>query len=389
MKKILMVQRFDVVNVGCAERIWRQAEELATRDYQVTLVQFPHSERRRTLPSLRPEAPPGVRVLALDRQAASIPENIRILSREIQSADLVHLWKCYPDTGIPVLWGLRKHPGPLHYDWDDLEGGEGGIAQRLTDSPLVGNLIGTWERLILDWADSVSVASDEIGRICQSHGFPSESIFFCPVGGSPRAIDDSILQKWEQEFGDRTVLTFLGQMEAEDFPVEVLSAIAGVMREQDDLHLVLVGDGPGRRSLEERAREEGILARCQFTGYVPHREAQAILSLSTGLLFPLKDDPMSRCKSPLVVVESLSHGTPVIASNVGEAPKMIGDCGALVSGLGEREWRNGLSTFLETIRTDSNLADRCRRQFLDNWTWGRSVDNLEKAYHHAVSRFNT
>ncbi len=125
---LLMVQRFDIANVGCAERIWRQAEGLVALGHEVTLVNFPHAIRRQTLPRLRPDAPPGVRIVELDHQGTAMPRNTRLLKQEVQRADLVHLWKPYPDIALPVLYALRKFPRPLHYDWDDLEGGREGIA---------------------------------------------------------------------------------------------------------------------------------------------------------------------------------------------------------------------------------------------------------------------
>lgn len=382
-----MVQRFDLENVGCAERIWRQAEELARRGHEVSLVQFPHAERRASIPPLRNENPPGVRLLNLDRNAASMARNTRILSNEIQSANLVHLWKCYPDTALPVLWGLRKHPRPLHYDWDDLEGGPGGIAHRMTGSLRVASLVAAWEREILVWADSATAASTEIRRRCLALGFPEEAIFPGPVGAALRPLDPATLERWKAELGDARILSFVGQMEAEDFPVEVLQGVAEVLRDKGDLVMLLVGDGAGRRSLQEEAERLGVSDRCRFTGYLPHAEVQTLLSLSSAFLFPLRDDEMSRCKSPLVVIEALSHGTPVVGSNVGEVPAMVGDCGVLVEGSEPPAWREGVRRLLERVTTDLDLRLRTRERFDCNWTWARSVDNLEKAYHHSLAHW--
>ncbi|NUN98859.1 MAG: glycosyltransferase, partial [Candidatus Omnitrophica bacterium] len=96
-----MVQRFDIANVGCAERIWRQAEELHRRGHAVTLVNYPHPERRARLPILRPDAPRGVEVLNLDRRAVAMPGNFGKLRERLRDSDLVHLWKPYPDTALP------------------------------------------------------------------------------------------------------------------------------------------------------------------------------------------------------------------------------------------------------------------------------------------------
>ncbi|MBE7490019.1 hypothetical protein HS121_17395 [bacterium] len=52
--RILMAQRFDIANVGCAERIWRQAEQLQQQGHSITLVNFPHPERRSTYRAFDP-----------------------------------------------------------------------------------------------------------------------------------------------------------------------------------------------------------------------------------------------------------------------------------------------------------------------------------------------
>lgn len=328
-------------------------------------------------------------MLDLDRNASSMRENIRIIAEETREAEIVHLWKCYPDIAIPVLWALRTNPRPLHYDWDDLEGGEGGIAHRLTGSTTVASLVSKWEHEILNWADSVSVASEEIERICQSYEFPESSIFFGPVGSEAKDIDEIAIAKWRDTFQGKKVISFLGQMEAEDFPAEVLAGVAAVLQERAELMLVLIGDGDARGALEKETQDLGVANQSLFTGYLSHDEAQAILSLSTAFLFPLKDDKMSRCKSPLVVVEALSHGVPVVGSNVGEVSRMVGDCGVLIEGLNKQDWIIGLKKLLDWTETDSNVSYRTRTHFEQNWTWATSVDNLEKAYHHALRTHQT
>ena len=379
-----MVQRFDLANVGCAERIWRQAEELVRRGHQIEIVSFPHSERRSKIPRLRPDVPEKVQEIPLDRRGKSLWQNAQVIRERIGQADLVHLWKAYPDTALPVLYGLRSAPRPLHYDWDDLEGGHGGIAERLTGSRTVGRLLTYWEREILRWADTVTAASLEIEKLCLQHGFPSDRTFPGPVGAAPGEIYQAVAASWRDRFGGGEVILYLGQMEAEDFPFEILAAVHDAMENHPDLLLVMVGDGSGRSVLETEAARLGLGDRVLFTGYLPREEAQAILSLATVFLNPLRDDRMSRCKSPLVVAEAMSRGLPVIGSEVGEVPRMLGDSGVLVSSLEREPWRKALVDLIGNPEKRKRMGERAKQRFLREWTWQRNVDRLEEAYRKAV-----
>jgi glycosyltransferase involved in cell wall biosynthesis len=377
---ILMVQRFDTANVGCAERIWRQAEGLVALGHEVTLVNFPHAIRRQSLPRLRPDAPPGVRVMELDHHGTAMPRNTRLLQQEVKRASLVHLWKSYPDIALPVLYALRKKPRPLHYDWDDLEGSREGIAKRMTGSAIAGGLMAFWEREILHWADTVTTASQAIRELALRQGFPAERIFPGPVGAVPPDLNEGLVAKWSVALRGTTPIVFIGQMEAEDFPMEVLPAIKALHQRHPRLRLVMIGDGSARAQLLSETERLGLRDQVLFTGYLPREETQAVLSLAKVFLFPLRDDLMTRCKSPLVVIEAMSHGVPVVGSAVGEVPTMLGDDGVLVQGLDTSAWEAGLRTLLdhpeESIRRGQGLKER----FLRDWTWQRSVESLDTAY---------
>lgn len=382
--KILMVQRFDIANVGCAERIWRQAEELHRRGHAVTVVNYPHPGRRARLPILRPDAPRGVEVLNLDRRAVAMPGNFGKLRERLRDSDLVHLWKPYPDTALPLLHALRHEPRPLHYDWDDLEGGPEGVAFRLTGSKAVGDLVAFWEREILEWVDTVTVASAAIREMCLRWGFPGERVFEGPVGSvQPPEVPES-LKRWRERLRGHRAVVLVGQLESEDFPVSVLAGVAEAAKDSPDLILLVVGDGSSRRALEMESERLGLGNRSLFTGYVAREEVHAILANASLFLFPLRDDLMSRCKSPLVVVEAMAHGLPIVASSVGEVPFLLGDGGVLVEGLAAENWRRALHQVLDDPSLASRLGRLARTRFAESFTWPAVVDSLEKAYRTAL-----
>lgn len=382
-----MVQRFDIANVGCAERIWRQAEELQRRGHSIQLVNMPHPERRKSVPRLRTDAPDGVKVLDLDREAVSILDNSRLIVEHLSGVDLVHLWKPYPDILLPVLFALRKVPRPLHYDWDDLEGGSQGVAARLTGSAMAGRLLAFWEREILNWCDTVTCASLEIRHLCLSSGIPADRLFPGQVGASIPPLPDSLLGRWRHNLEGRIPLVFLGQLEADDFPGMIMDCLSKVNEKYPQVLLVVVGDGQARNKLQHRVNILGLEHQVLFTGYVPREEAHVILSLGTLFLFPLRNDLLSRCKSPLVVIEAMAHGSPVVASRVGEVPEMLGESGIFVDNLDPAEWAE---TIIQALGDPESLQSRgadLMSRYQTSWTWSHSVNSLLKAYEHALEHY--
>jgi L-malate glycosyltransferase len=88
--------------------------------------------------------------------------------------------------------------------------------------------------------------------------------------------------------------------------------------------LLLVGDGPERRNLENLCRE---LGRCQDIIFLGKQDAiEELLAVSDLFLIPSQSESFG-----LAALEALACGVPVIASNAGGLPEVIKDnyCGFL------------------------------------------------------------
>ncbi len=87
-----------------------------------------------------------------------------------------------------------------------------------------------------------------------------------------------------------------------------------------DAKLVIIGDGTLRSDLESKARSLHLEDSVHFTGIQPHDRIALWMNASDLLCLPSINEGC-----PNVVLESLSCGIPVVASNVGGIPELIED----------------------------------------------------------------
>ena len=100
-----------------------------------------------------------------------------------------------------------------------------------------------------------------------------------------------------------------------------LRAVALVSAVVPSARFLVVGRGPLRPELEQRAANLGVTPVVTFTGL--HADDPPVVAGLEVLIVP------SRCDgSPLVVCEAMAAGVPVVASRVGGLPELVEDGGS-------------------------------------------------------------
>jgi glycosyltransferase involved in cell wall biosynthesis len=127
-------------------------------------------------------------------------------------------------------------------------------------------------------------------------------------------------------------------MKGQDVVVETLARLVsgGV-----DATTLFLGDGPARAGIEALAEARGVAGRCAFPGQV--EDATARFASSHLMLLPSASEG-----GPLVLVEAMAAGCPVVGHDVGGSREMVagGAAGVLVASLDPAEWVGAVRSVL-------------------------------------------
>jgi glycosyltransferase involved in cell wall biosynthesis len=221
--------------------------------------------------------------------------------------------------------------------------------------------------------DHIAVSSASARQVETHAGLPAGSVATIPNGvpivdhpSSPR-------------LASRFTIGAVGRLDPQkgfDVAVDALVAVP-------DAALVIVGEGPEREGLERRAESAGVGGRVVFTGHRP--DARALLPAFDVVVVPSRFEG-----APLVVIEAMQAGVPVVASDVGGTPELIrdGETGILVP----PDDPDALAEALQRVRDDAalgaRLATAARRVAVSRHTAAAMAGAYERHYRATLARPN-
>jgi glycosyltransferase involved in cell wall biosynthesis len=126
-----------------------------------------------------------------------------------------------------------------------------------------------------------------------------------------------------------------------------LLAVRAVAR-VPDAALVLVGQGPLAEDLARAAAAAGVGDRVVLTGL--RRDARALMGAADAVVLPSRSEGL-----PLVALEAMAAGTPLVATDVRGVRELVGDGAAL---LVPPDDPDALADALSRVLSDADLAER-------------------------------
>lgn len=128
-------------------------------------------------------------------------------------------------------------------------------------------------------------------------------------------------------FPDQLRFLSVARLSPEKGHFHLLDGFAAVHARHPQARLVLAGDGPSRPEIEARIAEMGLGEVVEITGWVDAPRIKAELARTTAFVLPSFSEGL-----PVVIMEAMARGRPVISTYVAGIPELIipGETGWLV-----------------------------------------------------------
>lgn len=380
---ILMIHPHDLFDKSepWTTRIRNIAKKFTEKNHKVKLCYFPLALDKEHLP----QNIDSIELIPLDRMPspALFIKNIKKLIRLCGWADVVHFQKCHHYAAVPAIIAGYITQKPLHYDWDDWEEK---IWYESCGTSLHSRFIGVSFKILERWlpvlADSVSCASSYLKKITHKFGVKKELIFDAPVGADLEKFKPGLDGKWVKEKYNikKDLVLYIGQLHGAQYVDLFIKAANIILHKHQDVLFMIVGEGFLEYKLKELALNLGLKEKIIFTGAVTHKEIPYYIAAADICVAPFRETEVSRCKSPLKVVEYLACGKPVVAGLVGEVRNMAGGCAVLTKEGDFYSLVEGILRLLKDKKLRETLASGARARVEKKYNWSYTADSMLRAY---------
>lgn len=218
-------------------------------------------------------------------------------------------------------------------------------------------LFGLISKYVIQNADSIWVQSNVIKNEFL-RAFPNDKAH---VIGNGLQIDGRV------SGGD--MIIYVGRIEKNDENDKGVEYLIEAMTRLQQHKLLIVGDGPERRRLEEMARGLPV----EFAGNVPHAQVTELLLSSGVFAFPAVYGE----GLPNAVLEALSVGLPVVATTSSKLEGIVrdGETGFLVEPKNPEQMAARLRQVLEDGELRMMMSENCLRE-AEKYSWDEVMPKI-------------
>lgn len=168
--------------------------------------------------------------------------------------------------------------------------------------------------------------------------------------------------------------------------MDTLIRAVAILKEKGhrDIEVTIYGDGPERKALEDLIEEQALTNEIKLPGSICHEDLPNWLrDLNLFVLACKRDANGDQDGIPVVLMEAMAAGVPVISSKISGIPELI--CNDHSGILTPPDNPEELAAAIKQMKDDGDFADRCatnaRRVVEVEFSLMRNVEKLEKVFH--------
>ncbi len=216
-------------------------------------------------------------------------------------------------------------------------------------------------------ADWLVARNAQAVEVCRAKGYGG------PATVLPNAVDAELFVPMDRASSRASMqitgqaLGYIGRLVPEKGLVGLIEAMPHL---SPTTSLYLVGDGPMLTQLRELAGRLGLEKRVHFLGRKPLSALPVVMNAIDALVLPSLTTPSWKEQFGRVIIEAFACGTPVVGSDSGAIPDVIGSDGWLYREGDVKDMVRAINACLSEDEVAKQAARVDRRQrVLSEFTW--------------------
>lgn len=205
-------------------------------------------------------------------------------------------------------------------------------------------------------SDCAIAGNADAESLLRDRGF-TKPVTVCPQIG----VDLDLFSERQEEIDAADpVVGFVGRFVEEKGILTLLEALEGL--KNLGWTLLLVGRGSMTKAILDRVRRSGMSDRVEIVDAVPHKEIPKLLRRMDVFVLPSQTTAFWKEQFGHVLIEAMACGVPVIGSDSGEIPNVIGEAGLTFREREASDLRACLERMIEDKGLRSQYGDRGRER---------------------------
>ena len=238
-------------------------------------------------------------------------------------------------------------------------------------------------RNVLRRVDFMVARSDEAVRVVRGKGYAG------PTEVVPNAVNTDLFRPMDrggcragEQLGSGFVIGYVGRLVPQKGLADLVEAVS---RCPVDVSVVMVGSGPIGGELRSQADALGLADRVRLLPSRPLEQLPAFMNAVDVLALPSRTTGRWKEQFGRVLIEAGACGTPVIGSDSGAIPDVVGDGGLVVP----EQDPAALAAAILTLRNDPERRAALGRAGLaaarERFTWQRVSEQMRDIYRRVLS----
>jgi glycosyltransferase involved in cell wall biosynthesis len=228
------------------------------------------------------------------------------------------------------------------------------------------------ESKLFSISDSITAVSSSVAGELGSYGLDVGKIAVVGNGVDEK----TFIPIHHHESAEKYVL-YTGVLRARKGLFDLLECAEYVCRVHPTVHFVICGTGPFFSKMKEEIRRRKLQERIVLQGYVKRDKLVQLYQNATLHVVPSHYEGL-----PTVLLEAMSCGLPVVATNVGGNSDVIssGKNGFLVPPKSPQELAKVILKLLDDDKLRKEIGKAARKTIEKSYTWDKIADNIQKCY---------